>query len=871
MNITFLYPTLLLALLALPLLWWLLRLTPPPARREVFPALRLLLGLRTDEQTPAGTPWWLLALRMLAAALVIVGLARPVIDSGSALPGSGPVLAVVDNGWASSRNWQARIATLDALLLRAERDGRQVALLATAPSARNEAPRVLPLMSAAEARTWLAALQPLPWAPDRNAAMNALRDWQHPDSTILYLADGVRHDAVFGDALAEAGNVTEIRDDTRSTLVQLPPQMNAGRLVARVSRTPAIQTETVAVLARTGDGRTLARSEITLASGATQGSAAIDLPPELRNKLLRLDIENSASAASTVLLDERWRRRPVGLLASSDESADTPLLGDLYYLERALSPAAEIRRGSLQDLLARDIAIIALADRAIPDGPELDALTRWVEKGGMLLRFAGPRSADMRDALLPIPLRRGDRQLGGAMSWSQPARLAPFAAASPFAGLTLPDDIRIERQLLAEPAPLLAERTWAALEDGTPLVTSATRGAGRVVLFHVTANADWSNLPLSGLFLSMLERLVQISAGIAGADGDAMLAPANILDGFGHLAPPPPAAASLRADAFGSTAVSPQHPPGLYGPEAMRRALNLSTTFSALESASPISGARQMGVDASPTERSFAQYLLLAALLLLLTDMLIALSLRGLLRVAVLLLCVSPAHAQQDALATHLAYVITGNAEVDATSRAGLVGLSGFVNQRTSAVLAEPVGVVPGRDGLEFYPLLYWPITAQQPALDAKTTEAVSSFMRNGGIILFDTRLPTADTTPLRRVTQRLAIPPLARLTGEHVLARSFYLLTAFPGQFADSDIWVSRDADRENDSISPVIIGGNNWAAAWARGEQLTTPFFAQRYGPDQQTLALRFGLNLVMYALTGNYKGDQVHLPALMERLGN
>ena len=59
------------------------------------------------------------------------------------------------------------------------------------------------------------------------------------------------------------------------------------------------------------------------------------------------------------------------------------------------------------------------------------------------------------------------------------------------------------------------------------------------MLFHVTANADWSNLPLSGLFVDMLRRLVALSVGVAAAEGHAMLAPAETLDGFGLLSTPP--------------------------------------------------------------------------------------------------------------------------------------------------------------------------------------------------------------------------------------------------------------------------------------------------------------------------------------------
>ena len=98
------------------------------------------------------------------------------------------------------------------------------------------------------------------------------------------------------------------------------------------------------------------------------------------------------------------------------------------------------------------------------------------------------------------------------MSWSAPQRLAAFPQGSPFAGLPVPDDVTVSRQVLAEPSPQLDGFTWARLADGTPLVTAAPLGGGRVVLMHVPPDADWSNLPLSGLFPDMLNRLVQLAA-----------------------------------------------------------------------------------------------------------------------------------------------------------------------------------------------------------------------------------------------------------------------------------------------------------------------------------------------------------------------
>jgi hypothetical protein len=889
-------PWVLLALPTLPLLWWLLRVTPPAPRSESFPAIRLLLGLHAREETPARTPWWLLLLRVVAAALVILALARPVLDAGSSLPGNGAVLLVVDNGWASASTWPRRMQAANAVLDRAERAGRPVALLATAPDGAGTAPQATAELPVADLRPRLAALHPEPWPPDRATAAAALHAWHRQDTAVVYLGDGLTDGGEFSQfaaTLGEIGSVTELRGPAIPTRLMLPPRNEADRLVAQFAQTPEPHPSQVAVLAQSGDGRTLARASVDVPAGARDGGAPLVLPPELRNRLTRLTLEGPPSAGSVVLLDERWRRRPVGLLAGDLAAADTPFAGSLYYVKRALLPFTEIREASLPTLLRRSVSVLILADRPLPSGAERETLMKWVEQGGLLIRFAGPRTAEQpigeTDTLMPVKLLSGDRQLGGALSWAEPAGVAQFATNSPFTGLPVPDEVKVSRQVLAEPSADLAAHTWAALADGTPLVTQATQGAGRVVLFHVTANADWSNLPLSGLFVDMLRRLVALSAGVEPVEDTAVLAPAETLDGYGLLSAPPPAATGLPANDISRTIASPHHPPGLYGPENGRRALNLGANLPPPEPAPSIGGAQIEDYATAMPERALGPALLAAAIVLLALDLLIALGLRGLLRPtrlgasAVLLAALvgMPAQALESvpnpALATRLGYIVTGDRQLDATSRAGLEGLSEYVNRRTAATLVEPDAVEPGATDLSFYPLLYWPISADAQPLSSEQAAALNDYMSRGGIILVDTRdsgsgagFAPGTASALQRVAQGLVIPPLAPLTTEHVLARAFYLLQDFPGRYTGDAVWVQRDQDRANDSVSPVIIGGNDWASAWAVDEAGRNPYAVLPGGAQQRTVAYRFGVNLVMYALTGNYKGDQVHVPAILQRLG-
>ncbi len=911
-------PWLLLGLLALPALWWLLRVTPPAPRRQDFPSVRLLLELPA-EQTPARTPPWLLLLRLAAAALLVFGLAGPILGKRAVPAGIGTLTIVLDDGFASAADWPLRLAAADRLVAEAQRMERPALLLTTASAADGAGPRVFGPMTAAELRAVLPTLRPFPWTPDRAAAGQLLSGLATRPGSIAYISDGLRHGTgwtAFADALGAAKSLRVVSASPGSAAVLSASAAPEGWLV-RVARAGGPTPTSFGVRAEAADGRVLARGLVNVPGGANSGVATLTLPTELRNRVdrLRLDAAEGgaiASAAGTFLLDEVERRRPVGLLLAEGANADAPLTGSAFFLRRALSPYAEWREGGLNMLLSRPLSILLAADHSIAPGTEAETLRGWVERGGTLIRFAGPEIAQAAvdgqpDPLLPVTLLPSERQIGGSMSWGKPATLAPFPPASPFAGLTesgrptAPDggggDVAVSRQVLSDPSADLGGATWARLTDGTPLVTQRPFGAGRVVLFHVTANADWSSLPLSGLFVDMLRRLLALSAGVnteATAGGD--LTPIRLLDGFGEWTQPTPAARPIAASAWATTVASPAHPPGLYGPDGGRRVLNLSQGLGDPVAAPAIEGARVEALREAAPPRPLGPLLVALAALLLVVDLLGSLRLRGLLgtaattaSLALLLSCgiFSTARADEPydaALATRLAYVRTSDEAVDSVARAGLAGLSNYVNDRTASHLAAPASVEPGRDDLSFYPLIYWPISADALAPTQTMIVALNAYMAGGGVLLIDTRdggsgagMGSGGRDVLRRLSTdanagavALAAPPLAALTSTHVLARSFYLLSDFPGRYEGDTVWIARDIDRSNDSVSPLIIGAHDWAAAWAVNADGQHPFATLPGGERQRVFAYRFGVNLVMYSLTGNYKGDQVHVPALLQRLG-
>ena len=334
-------------------------------------------------------------------------------------------------------------------------------------------------------------------------------------------------------------------------------------------------------------GLPLGDTTFTFKPDERETDAELTLPVEIRNDIARLEIAGERSAGAVALLDKRWRRRTVGVITGSTADTAQPLLASTFYLTRALSPFADVRlaeRGSpaqaVNQFIEQRLPMLILADVGnVAEARE--QLTNWIEDGGVLVRFAGPRLAAGDDDLVPVKLRRGGRVLGGSLSWEQPQALAAFTRESPFFGMPVPNDVTVSRQVLAEPDATLTERTWATLADGTPLVTAQRRGKGMIVLFHVTADTRWSDLPLSGTFVEMLKRIVSLSGSIAAGDTAASRQPGSPRGGAAD-------ADSRWLRRVRSAAGAPHgrcrpasrgratfdHPPGFYGPPEGLLAVN---------------------------------------------------------------------------------------------------------------------------------------------------------------------------------------------------------------------------------------------------------------------------------------------------------
>jgi hypothetical protein len=225
-------------------------------------------------------------------------------------------------------------------------------------------------------------------------------------------------------------------------------------------------------------------------------------------------------------------------------------------------------------------------------------------------------------------------------------------------------------------------------------------------------------------------------------------------------------------------------------------------------------------------------------------------------------------------------------------SKAGLDGLTLFLAQRTALEAGDPIGIDLARDELAFFPLIYWPVSARAPKPSRDALERIETYMKRGGTVLFDTR-DALEAPPgpggenrspgmmtLRTILTSLDIPELEPVPRDHVLTKTFFLLRNFPGRYTGGQLWVEALPDangdvserpaRAGDGVSSIMITANDLAGAWALRPDGQPMLPLVPGEPRQREFAFRAGVNIVMYALTGNYKADQVHIPALLERLG-
>ena len=927
MHLSFYHPLYLISLILLPLIYFLINLTPPQPRQIFFPPINILKKLAPAEKTPKNSPLLLLIVRLLLVGAFIIALAGPYYQTSDEIfINNQPLLILVDDSWSSAQDWDQRKNFTQNLIHEAELHGVPAYIYAASDK------NISQFIDYKTAHNKINILKPNPYIPSYSEAINIIKEFTktHDNYHIVWLAPALAH----SDAVEF---ITSLEADKKNTI---NISIYANHNDIKILRNPVNQREAISIdienynqspnspieiIASDFDGNMLFQQHFDQ-EFQQKDKILIKAPLELRNKVSHVRINNQHTAGSVALLDDHSRRPRIGIFAQTKDNSTQPLLSAYYFLSKALNPFADVvipNAGSItpiDDLLSQNITTLILSDVGLLTESNERAVTKFLTDGGCLIRFSGPNLAAKADNLLPVKLRPTSRSLGGAISWETPKKIAQFDHASPFYEFSIPNDILISRQLLAEPTNDLNDKTWVRLEDGTPLVTAERRGKGIIVFFHISADTSWSNLPISGLFIDMLNKISLhsfISDEMNKNDtteinnsSQLSLRAVKILDGFGNFPPGPidrPPSISLRESGFTNS----NNLPGFYVEGSITRAIQPISQNEILIKLDDIIKNNVINkLDDISRYDLFSPFLTLSVLFFLFDTLLstpksfISINIFKFMKLilVIIIILLTPNHdayaissisdqlsskEMTSILNSRLAYVLSGDSNQDVSAYDGLKHLTNELRARTSYEPGDPIGLDLNKDELSLYPLIYWPIYSSIPQPNEKIIQKLATFMRFGGTVIFDTRNSNAhsniigesrETSWLRILLQQLDVPVVEQVPRDHVITKTYYLINKIQGSGEPCESWVEKsfidiaDEQRNNviqstDNVSSLIITSCNLASAWSRFSSENR--FSSNNDTHNLELAMRSGINIVMYTLTGNYKSDQVHKRRIIERL--
>ncbi len=769
-NFAFIAPYMLFGLFLLPLFYWLMRIKPIKPEPVIFPAFTLLASLTPQEETPKGIPLFMLLFRLCILSLLILGFSGPVLFPKQTEFAKKQVY-IIDNGWSATPNWSQLQKEVLSHLEQAKKQNALIKLIFTATPS-NKPSWISPETAEKQIKTQT----PNPWPVQRLTALQTCCKSENSESTgLFWFSDGLasNQDKAFSEQLKKTYTpqffnlYQPVPNKTAHALT--PPVREQNGISIQLLRAHSDKQAHYTIFANDLAQYGLFEKEITLDPGKKTVKFLFKLPDHITNNIVSIQTASNSSAGNIVLVDRNWKRPDIGLVLPSDSYESRPYLSDLYYLKKALSPFINLKEAPLSDLLKKNLDGLIMIDEARNDTQEIQD---YIKKGGFLIRFSGSKLANHPDSLTPVKLRKGKHVNQGSLNWNKPTRIEPFKINTPYYGIEITEPIFVYQQILAEPGLDLSNYIWANLSDGSPLITSKPFGKGRIVLFHIRPHPDWSDLPMSNLFVQILRKtLDQIHNKPKMEYEDGLYFPTHLINADGQLYEAAAQSDPIRlTPKIGMPDVKINTPPGLYQGKQGEIALNIMHQDSMLIKINPHLFSAQTLIYGHLQNINLGKWLLGLAFIFLILDGLLMLYFSG--KTArlttfvrsstpIFLICIcyavlflsSSAYGQtnppsksspsetdfpQEILRSlNFGYIKTHHPKTDQISQEGLEGLIQILSERSSIEANSAIGIDIEKDSLKPFPIIYWPITSQMSELSQKTAKKISSYLINGGLIVF--------------------------------------------------------------------------------------------------------------------------------------
>ncbi|MBN8646846.1 MAG: DUF4159 domain-containing protein [Caulobacterales bacterium] len=873
-SLQFLSPIALFVLVALPIIYIVSRFVPKPPKSINFGAIFILKNIIAPRPIPKHAPLWLKILRLFLAGIFILACAMPILQNpNSAKIISKDILLVIDDDVANANEFNQIKNELKNFIDIESTKNNALKLVVQNCNSKT----LNPINSPQNAKNYIDTIIPKPIICDKGNYIKTLGDIRE-NYRVIYIANNVNqlNDAKFFEILNRISNGDLIirRPNINFAIIESANIEKNGLRLNIISNGQFSKKITIF-----GEN-----SKVLISNNIHNGGNFIEISQNILRMAQYLKIEGQNNAAATYIIDA-FNRRPL-ILTPKANSSDQPLLSDANFINSAMEIIGDVKNyeGKI-DFKAAPNAII-FGDVENFDDVETNALMQYLKNGGTIIRFLGPKSLSKEESpffTAPINLVPHILSTGFAV---ENLSIAPLPKNSIFSDIEFPQKINIGQSILLKSANNDA-KTLINLSDGAPLLSMREIGAGKLYMFHTSAAPIWSDIGLSNLQLAFLKRIIlQTSAKAIPAstlEANVILRPRIVIDENGNLSKNTNGIKPFITPITNQTKVDNDHYAGIYEGDGASLVINAGTNIKELK---PQNLPKSQDFENDTKSLALYSYLLFFGFILLLIDNMI-LNLpkfsfkkaSGIVSALIIFAFLIPhptnaqTKSQEKSDDIKLTFLITPDNITNEQAKAGLNGISQILRRRTNIEPSGIIGLDPSKDELAKHPIIYWLLPKTSQSLPLEAVQNLNKYMQNGGILFIDTRglsmEPKRAQDILKTAVNGLKIPPLEKVPPEHVLKKTFYILQNFPGFYSNASLWVQSDATTNysaNDGVSPIIISNGDLARAWAQktpenGFDAINDDFAHE-------LSLRVGINIYLYALTGQYKADQVHVRSLLER---
>ena len=882
----------LFGLLLTPIIWVIVKSFPPIPKSYNFSSFFLLEKIDYDAPKNEKTPLWLVIFRIFFFILIVLFFSKPFLKNNNSIADEKveKYLIVADIGWSMAKDWNKFKELVQEISQEAEKNKKEILFF---HSNLNTYEDLKIFKTSNSLSNYLEGLYPLPIQFKQGSLDKLIQDESIFKKSKIFILSSKFDFHNFNDYYKKFSLIKNNLNNyyfinpLDTILIINSLKVTQDKIICEILRLGKNSSKKEFLLSiETINNEIVYRDQHSIKENENNKMINLSFPTEIFNQINSIEIIGQNHAGAKYYFDDFSKKKTIAILSDNEFYKESPLLSPVYYLKKSLDSKHNIKVGKIDNIIKQNFSTIIIPETAKIPNEYYEKLNDWLLQGGTLIRFSGKSLVQEKSKFLPSQDTYSRiRNIEGQLTINNKLFISEFEKDSIFSGLQIPQDIIIKKQLIfdtySKQVTLLAK-----FNDNTPFVSMKKFGEGKIILFHIGANNDWSNLPISSLFPDMINRVLLFSKNYNSSN----LKNLNLnkeIDGFGRLVSPKKIVTLDSFDKLKTIKPSFNIPPGQYENNQISVALNLSTNISQYESEKIYSS--MLSNYSFKSTKDLSSTILKIILTMFILDILLTIMIKNNynffkifarkhnLLVFILFFLTLIKTDNVTANETYLAYIKIKNSQINNISENGLETIRNLLITRTSINPKGVIGLDIKNDNIYSYPFIYWPLTKNLLSIEKPEITKIKNYLNNGGIFFFDIigfsrknlNLKEKKFKEIRTFLNEIGANELSIIPKGHTLTKSFYLLNKFPGKWDNRILFIENNNLEYKDGVSSIILGFNDWAKAWAVDNNNLPLFPVVPGGERQRELSYRFGINIAMYALTGNYKSDQIHSKSILKRL--